>query len=196
MLIRMTEDFYFTWETTMRKVVLISIVFFIISTILLSSGKSVYSIKEGIISGIGYGNNGERFGSFITCSEPETFHYFEGSNIHFETTVGDNSAIGKDSTLSLGSWIIDFISTNSHSPVRIGGQIIESGLDQNIYTLVGEETFDNICHDIGNTITLTGKCGENMIISFLDSGNEKVGSITPPFGDKEFRMFGSEINCN
>ena len=170
--------------------------FFVISAILFNNGNTVYSINQGIISGTGYGNNGERFGSFMTCSEPDVVHYFKGSTINFKTSLTDNSGVGKNSGTSLGSWVIDFIAENSQSPVRIGGQIIESNLDHNTYTLVGEKTFDNVCNNTGNAITLTGGCGENTRIWFLDSNNEKVGSTTPPYGDKINYVFGSEVDCD
>jgi hypothetical protein len=182
-------------NSKMRKSVYVFVAFFIISTILFNNGNTVYSINQGIISGTGYGNNGERFGSFVACSESDTVHYFKGSTIYFKTTLTDNSAVNKNSGTSLGSWVIEFIADNSQSPVRIGGQIIESNLDHNTYTLLGEKTFDDVCSNIGNTITLTGGCGENTRIWYSDSNNEKVGSITPPDGDKAFYLFGSEVDC-
>ena len=182
-------------NTKMRQSVYVFVAFFVISAVLFNNGNTVYSINQGIISGTGYGNNGERFGSFINCSGTDKVHYFKGSTIHFETSLSDNSAVGKNSGTSLGSWVIEFIAEDSQSPVRIGGQIIESNLDHNTYTLLGEKTFDSVCNNIGNTITLTGGCGENTRIWYSDSNNEKVGSITPPNGDKAFYLSGSEVNC-
>ena len=170
-------------------------VMFVMSAILVNNGNTVYSSTQGIISGTGYGNNGERYGSFVTCSDSGVVHHFKGSSIQFETTLGDNSVTDKNSGASLGSWTIDFISENSQSPLRLGGQIIESNLDSNMYTLLGEETFDNVCNSVGNTITLTGVCGKNTKIWFSDSNNSKVGSITPPNGDKVYYLFGSVVNC-
>ncbi|TVP39464.1 hypothetical protein [Candidatus Nitrosocosmicus arcticus] len=182
-------------NSKMQKSVYIFVAFFVISAILFNNGNTVYSINQGIISGTGYGNSGERFGSFISCSETDEVHYFKGSTIHFETSLSDNSAVGKNSGTSLGSWVIEFTAENSLSPVRIGGQIIESNLDRDTYTLLGEKTFDNVCNNIGNIITLTGGCGENTRIWYSDSNNEKVGSITPPDGDKAFYLLGSEVDC-
>ncbi len=191
----MNEESDSSLNSKMRKSVYVFVAFFIISTILFNNGNTVYSINQGIISGTGYGNNGERFGSFVACSESDAVHYFKGSTIYFKTTLTDNSAVNKNSGTSLGSWVIEFIADNSQSPVRIGGQIIESNLDHNTYTLLGEKTFDDVCSNIGNTITLTGGCGENTRIWYSDSNNEKVGSITPPDGDKAFYLFGSEVDC-
>jgi hypothetical protein len=185
-----------TSNSKMRKLVYVFVAFFVISTILFNNGNIVYSINQGIISGTGYGNSGERFGSFISCSETDEVHYFKGSTIHFKTSLSDNSAVGKNSGPSSGSWVIEFVSENSQAPIMIGGQIIESNLDYNAYSLLGEQTFDNVCNNIGNTITLTGECGENTRIWFLDSNYEKVGSITPPSGDKVYHLFGSEVDCD
>ena len=170
--------------------------FFVISAILFNNGNAVYSTNQGIISGTGYGNNGERYGSFVTCSESDVVHHFKGSAIQFKTTLGDNLAEGKNSGKSIGSWTIDFVTEDSQSPVRLGGQIIESKLDSNTYTLVGEETFDTVCNNVGNTITLTGECGENTKIWYSDSNKAKVGSVTPPNGDKVNYLFGSVVDCN
>lgn len=194
-LVIMIERSDLSLNSEIRKSVCVFVAFFIISAIFFNNDNTVYSIKQGIISGTGYGNNGERFGSFISCSGTDEVHYFKGSTIHFETSLSDNSAAGKKSGTSLGSWVIEFIAENSQSPVRIGGQIIESNLDHNTYTLLGEKTFDNVCNNVGDTITLTGGCGENTRIWYSDSNNEKVGSITPPDGDKAFYLFGSEVDC-
>ncbi|HKR73378.1 MAG TPA: hypothetical protein VJR94_04630 [Candidatus Nitrosocosmicus sp.] len=179
----------------MRKLARVITAFFIISVILFSSGNTVYSTTQGIISGAGYGNNGERYGSFLSCSNSDVVHHFKGSSIQFKTALGDNSVAGKNSDLSLGSWSIDFIAEDSQSPVRLGGPIIEANLENNMYTLLGEETFDDICGIVGNTITLTGECGENTKIWYSDSNNAKVGSFTPPHGEKINYLFGSEVNC-
>ena len=195
-LVRMNQISNSTLHSKMMKLIYVFTAFFVISTILSNIGNTVYSINQGIVSGTGYGNNGERFGSFISCSETDVVHYFKGSTIHFETSLSDDSAVGKNSGTSLGSWVIDFIAEDSQSPMRIGGQIIESNLDHNTYKLLGEQTFDNVCNNIGNDITLTGACGENTGIWFSDSNNEKVGSVTPPDGDKVYHLFGSEVKCN
>lgn len=155
----------------------------------------VYSIGESSISGIGYGNNGDRFGSFMSCSEHDLVHYFEGSTIHFETSLNDHSAIGQNSGTFTGSWTIDFMVDESQNPMRISGDISELKLENNNYTLVGKETFDNVCNDVGNTITLKGECGENTRIWFDDSKNAKVGSLTPPYGDKSYYLMGSNVDC-
>jgi hypothetical protein len=179
-----------------RKLAPVITAFFIISVILLSNGNTVYSTTHGIISGTGYGNNGERYGSFVSCSNSDVVHHFKGSSIQFKTALGDHSVAGKNSGLSLGSWSIDFIAEDSQSPVRLGGPIIEANLENNMYTLLGEETFDDICNFVGNTITLTGECGENTKIWYSDSNNAKVGSITPPNGDRAYYLFGSVVNCD
>jgi hypothetical protein len=182
-------------NSKMRNLLGVIIGFIIVSAILFNNGNSVYSISNGNISGIGYGNNGERFGSYVACSEADVIHYFRGSSIHFETALSDNSAVSTNSDTPLGSWVVEFVSDNTQSPVRIGGQIIESNLSDNNYTLLGEKTFDDVCNNIGNTITLTGGCGENTKIWFSGSNNEKVGSLTPPNGEKIDYLFGSEVNC-
>lgn len=178
-----------------RKLLGIVVCLIVTSVVLFDNGNTVYSITHGKISGTGYGNNGERFGSFVACSEPDVVHYFKGSNIHFETSLSDDSAIGDNSDISLGFWVIEFISDNSQSPIRIGGQIIESNLNDETYTLLGEKTFDDVCNNVGNAITLTGGCGENTKIWLSNSNNEEVGSVTPPNGDKIDYLFGSEVNC-
>src|SRR3712207_1614832 len=162
----MKERFNLALNKKIGKLGYTFIVFFVMSAILFNNGNMVYSVREGVISGTGYGNNGKRFGSFITCSEPDVAHYFKGSTIHFKTFLSDISEVGGNSATSSGSWVIEFIAEDSQSPIKIGGQIIESSLDHNTFTLVGEETFDNVCNDIGNTITLTGECGENTRIGF------------------------------
>lgn len=184
-----------TMNPTIRREISAFMVFFIISIALFNNGNAVYSMKDGVISGTGFGNNGERFGSFISCSVSNTLHYFKGSNIHFKSPLNDNLE-GKDSDKFLGTWVINFKTDYSQSPVKIGGLITESNVDHNVYSLIGEETFDNICNSIGNTITLTGECGENTRIAFSDSNKEKVGSIIPPYGDKMYQLFGSEVDCD
>jgi hypothetical protein len=179
----------------MQKPVCMFITFFIISTILISNINSVYSINQGIISGSGYGNNGERFGSFVACSDSNAIHYYKGSTIRFETPINDNLGESTNVETALGSWEIEFATQDSQSSDKIGGQIISSSLENNTYTLLGEKTFDNVCNNIGNTITLTGGCGENTRIWYSDSNNAKVGSTTSPIGDKIYYLFGSKVNC-
>src|SRR5687768_4460776 len=104
-------------NSKIRKSVYVFVAFFIISTILFNNGNTVYSINQGIISGTGHGNNGERFGSFVACAESDAVHYFKGSTIYFKTTLTDNSAVNKNSGTSLGLWVIEFIADNSQSPV-------------------------------------------------------------------------------
>lgn len=171
-------------------------VFFLVSIFLFNRVDAVYSINEGNISGTGYGNNGERYGSFRICSGSDTLHYFKGSNIYFHTSSNDDSAGGKISEVSLGSWVIDFLTEHPQGLVRVGGQIVQSSLNQDTYRLLGKETFDDVCNNIENIITLTGECGENTKISFFESNNEKVGSIAPPYGYKVYYLFGSEVNCD
>lgn len=182
-------------NSAMRRLIFKFMVYTIVSIALFDHGNTVYSIKDEIFSGTGYGNNGERFGSFMTCSGSNSFHYFEGSNIYFKTQMNDNAAGGNKSGPSIGSWIINFIADNSQSAVKIGGLITEANIDHNMYSLFGEETFDNVCNNVGNTITLTGECGENKKITFSDS-NEKIGSIVPPDGVKLYELFGSVIDCD
>jgi len=184
-------------ETPSKRLLLrTSIAFFVITIILLNIVDTAHSAKQSGIFGVGYGNNGDRFGSIVSCSESDVIHNFEGSTIQFEATLSDNSKIDKNSGISAGSWVIDFSLENSASPVRISGDIIKSSLNHNTYTLLGKETFDNVCNDIGNAITLTGNCGENTKIWFSDSNHQKVGSLTPPHGDEAYYLFGSKVNCN
>ncbi len=178
-----------------RKSLLTFTVFLVGATLFFSNTGIVYSIEQNSISGIGYGNNGDRFGSFISCSGTDSVQYFEGSAIHFETLPIDNSALGKNSETSLGTWTIDFVGDNSQSPTRISGDISESMVENNTYTLVGKETFDNVCNDMGNTITLKGECGENTRIWFSDSNDAKVGSLAPPNGDMLYYLTGSKVDC-
>ena len=71
----------------------------------------------------------------------------------------------------------------------------EVNYDQFNNTIVGTETFDNVCNDVGNTITLKGECGDNTRIWFSDSKDAKVGSLTPPYGDKSYYLMGSKVEC-
>lgn len=185
-----------TINSISQKVKFAFIVFFVISFALFNNSNPVSSIKEGIVTGTGYGNNGERFGSFITCSGSNSLHYFKGSNIDFKTSLNDNSLGNEKSDTSIGSWVINFITDDSQSPAKIAGLIIESNVDHNGYRLLGKETFDNVCNNIGNIITLTGECGENKRITFSDSNYERVGSIIPPHGDKIYHLFGSKVSCD
>lgn len=179
-----------------QRVIFIFIGFFIISSAGFNDGIAGYSINDGVISGTGFGNNGERFGSFMICSDSNTLHYFKGLNIYFKTIFNDNSFSGKKSDIPLGSWVINFVTADSQYPVKIEGLITGSNVDHNSYRILGEETFDNVCNSIGNTITLTGECGQNTRITFSDSNNEKVGSLIPPYGDRIYQLFGSEVNCH
>ena len=83
----------------------------------------------------------------------------------------------------------------SQNPARISGDISETKMENNSYTIVGTETFDNVCNDVGNTITLKGECGDNTRIWFSDSKDAKVGSLTPPYGDKSYYLMGSKVEC-
>ena len=185
-------------NTTSKKLLLrTSIAFFAITLLLvLNVFSTAHSADQSSIIGDGYGNNGDRFGSIVSCSDPDDIHYFEGSTIHFETISSDNSNINKNSDIAAGSWVIDFSLENSQTPWRISGDIIESSLDHNNYTLLGKEKFDNVCNDIGGDITLTGNCGENTKIWYSNPNNQKVGSLTPPYGDEGYYLFGSKVHCN
>jgi len=191
----MKEKCGLAFNLELKKLLLVLTVFLATATLFLNNTGAVYSLEQNSISGIGYGNNGDRFGSFISCSGTDSVHYFEGSAIHFETSIIDNSPIGGNSGISSGTWTIDFVGDTSQSPTRISGDISESMVENNTYTLVGKETFDNVCNDMGNTITLKGECGENTRIWFSDSKDTKVGSLAPPNGDKLYYMMGSKVNC-
>lgn len=180
----------------MRKSLFVFTVFFLIVTFTFENVHPVFSTEPNTLSGTGYGNNGERFGSFMSCSDADSVHYFKGSTIHFKTALDDYyETDNKNSDTPIGSWTIDFIVDDLQSPMRIGGDINEFKINNNTYALVGKETFDNVCNDIGNTITLVGECGENTRISFVDSNNEKIGSLTPPNGDKSHYLKGSNVDC-
>ncbi len=68
-------------------------------------------------------------------------------------------------------------------------------IDNKKYTIVGNEVRDDVCKDVGSSVILSGKCANNGPIQFLTSNGEKIGSTTPPMGDKVYHVFGSVVNC-
>jgi hypothetical protein len=144
---------------------------------------------EQYLHGIGYGNGGLRFSSVVSCADGT--HFFQESKMVFDVTAPTSQG----NSLALGTWQMSFLKSDESDPFMKKGYITKMIIDNKKYTLLGNEVRDDICKDVGSSVILSGKCSYNDPIQFLTSNGEKVGSTTPPNGEKIYHVFGSVVNC-
>jgi hypothetical protein len=185
-----------TWEglVRIRTLTKLSFSIVIVSIVIVSIAFSsnffipVYAVEQ-YIHGIGYGNGGLRFSSVVSCADE--MHFFQESKLEFDGTA----STPKGNSLASGTWQMSFLKSDESQQLLKKGYITKIIIDNKKYTIVGNEVRDDVCKDVGSSVILSGKCTNNDPIQFLTSNGEKIGSTTPPVGDKVYHVFGSEVNC-
>ena len=179
------------WNSTLTKLSFgISIVSIVVVSIALSSSFFIFTYAaEQYVHGIGYGNGGLRFSSIVSCADG--MHFFQQSKLEFDVTASTSQG----NSLALGTWQMSFLKSDEAEQLLKKGYITKMIIDNKKYTMLGNEMRDDVCKDVGSNVILSGQCGYNDPIQFLTSNGEKIGSTTPPNGDKVYHVFGSVVNC-
>jgi hypothetical protein len=154
------------------------------------------------VRGESFGNNGNRFGSFIECSHDEqgSRRYFPGGvHLKFSANILDDNQFN-----ATGIWQLSlhpYGTTNAiiKNGTFYSGQVLGGGNEDAsrgvTFTLGGIEITDEICGGISKNVIIKASCSEAAPVFYSELDGDKVGSKTPPEGSTIYYLFGNNVTC-
>ena len=154
------------------------------------------------VRGESFGNNGNRFGSFVECSHDEQGlrKYFPGGvHLKFSAKILDDNQ-----SSATGFWQLFFhtygtINAITKNGTFYSGQVLGGGIEDAsrgvTFTLGGIEITDEICGGTSKNVIIKASCSEAAPVFYSELDGDKVGSKTPPEGNAIYYLFGNNITC-
>jgi len=164
-------------------------------------GQDTNEIRSLNVRGESFGNNGNRFGSFIECSHEEQGlrRYFPGGvDLKFSAKI-----LGDNQSSATGFWRLSFHAYGTTNAIAkngtfYSGQVLGGNDDASrgaTFTLGGVEITDEICGGISKNVIIKASCSEAAPVFYSELDGDKVGSKTPPEGNAIYYLFGNNVTC-
>jgi hypothetical protein len=160
------------------------------------SHQPVLGVQAIGVQGEGFGNNGERFASFVDCGDGKKEFYNGGSHLKFSSTISDHSVDDEENNNMSGEWKIEFRTSGTSEFQYKSGSFSIGKISNNIFTLSGVETKDDVCRAAPSNMTITGYCNDSAPIYYDASNGQKIGSTVPNSEEPIYYLFGSQIHCS
>jgi hypothetical protein len=154
------------------------------------------------VRGESFGNNGNRFGSFVECSHDEQGlrRYFPGGvHLKFSAKILDDNQSSATGFRQLFFHAYGTTNAITKNGTFYSGQVI-GGENENAsrgvtFTLGGIEITDEICGGTSKNVIIKASCSEAAPVFYSEFDGDKVGSKTPPEGNAIYYLFGNNITC-
>lgn len=153
------------------------------------------------VRGKSFGNNGNRFGSFVECSHDDRGlrKYFPGG-VHLKFSAKILDDIQSSAT---GFWRLFFHAYGTTNAITkngtfYSGQVLGGNEDASrgvTFTLAGIEITDEICGGISKNVIIKTSCSEAAPVFYSELDGDKIGSKTPPEGNAIYYLFGNNVTC-
>jgi hypothetical protein len=154
------------------------------------------------VRGESFGNNGNRFGSFIECShdEQDLKRYFPGGvRLKFSANILDDNQSGATGFWQLSVHPFGTANAITKNGTFYSGQVLGGSDDASrgvTFTLGGIEITDEICGGISKNVIIKASCSEAAPVFYSELDGDKVGSKTPPEGNAIYYLFGNNVTCH
>jgi hypothetical protein len=147
------------------------------------------------IDGMGFGNSGNRFSSFVECLHGKQISFDGGSMITFSAMLSINQQHEANKHNANGTWHIEYRTSLNDQLLYQEGIITSLDFEEKSYLLYGTETRDDVCGTINDRIVIETWCLDNTPIKYDNFAGDKPGSFAPPDYIKIYHFFSSKVSC-
>ena len=183
-------------------VLLLIFLYYYANTYYLLKAKDVIHTQILNVTGESFGNNGNRFSSFINCvldKHDSTKFFSGGSHLAISALILNETEAAESK--AIGSWTLSFYPYEATGTVNKNGTFYKgevSELDNGIrtFTLWGLEITDGICGSDSKDIIISGSCVETAPVYFSEPKGDSIGSKTPVDGENVYYFFGHDSMCS
>ncbi len=165
-------------------------------------GQDTNEIRSLNVRGESFGNNGNRFGSFIECShEEQGLRRYSPGGVHLKFSA---KILDDNQSSATGFWQLFFHAYGTTNAITkngtfYSGQVLGGGNEDAhrgvTFTLGGIEISDEICGGVSKNVIIKASCSEAAPVFYSELDGDKVGSKTPPEGNAIYYLFGNNVTC-